>query len=164
MEAFLLSENSNGFRLDGKVAVITGGASGIGRAIAQKFACSGATIRIVDLDENASDTVVGEIAKCGGDAKAYRCDVSSQDDVKAVFGRILEQGPISILVNNAGISHVGSLERTSERDFDKGLVLVNPSTSSVTVTLPSMMRQAQPSGGGQTGDARQENSGSHPPM
>jgi 2-keto-3-deoxy-L-fuconate dehydrogenase len=119
LEAFLLSENSNGFRLDRKVALITGGASGIGRAIAQKFACSGAIVRIVDLDEKAANTVVGEIAKCGGDAKAYRCDVSSQDDVKAVFGRILEQGPINILVNNAGISHVGSLERTSERDFDK---------------------------------------------
>jgi 2-keto-3-deoxy-L-fuconate dehydrogenase len=110
---------SNGFRLDRRLAIITGGASGIGRAIAQKFASHGAIVRILDVDEKAARIVVQEIAASGGDAKAYGCDISSQDSVKAAFERVFEEGRLSILVNNAGISHVGSLEKTSEHEFDK---------------------------------------------
>jgi NAD(P)-dependent dehydrogenase (short-subunit alcohol dehydrogenase family) len=101
------------------MAVVTGGGSGIGRAIAQKFAANGAIVRILDQDADAADKVVQEITKCGGDAKAYACDVSSQYGVKAACQRVFAEGRVHILVNNAGISHVGSLEKTCEQDFDK---------------------------------------------
>jgi 2-keto-3-deoxy-L-fuconate dehydrogenase len=115
----VLKGNSNTFRLDGKLAVVTGGASGIGRAVAQRFASSGACVRVLDIDENAAQTVVDEIGAAGGNAKAYSCDVSQRDNVEVVFSKISEEAHIHILVNNAGISHVGSLEATSEEEFDK---------------------------------------------
>ena len=114
-----LKGNSNTFRLDGKLAVVTGGASGIGRAVAQRFASSGACVRVLDIDEDAAQVVVDEIAAAGGNAKAYSCDVSQRDNVETVFNKISEEGHIYILVNNAGISHVGNLEGTSEQEFDK---------------------------------------------
>ena len=114
-----LKGNSNSFSLKGKLAVVTGGASGIGRAVAQRFASNGACVRVLDIDEEAAQMVAGEIVAAGGNAKAYGCDVSQQDNVKAVLARIFQEGRTHILVNNAGISHVGSLEGTSEEDFDK---------------------------------------------
>jgi NAD(P)-dependent dehydrogenase (short-subunit alcohol dehydrogenase family) len=114
-----LKGNAHSFSLIGKLAVVTGGASGIGRAVAQRFASSGACVRVLDLDEEAAETVAGEIASAGGNAKAYRCDVSQQENVKAVFHQVFQDGRVHILVNNAGISHVGSLEGTSESAFDR---------------------------------------------
>jgi 2-keto-3-deoxy-L-fuconate dehydrogenase len=63
--------------------------------------------------------VVGEVSAHGGNAKAYHCDVSSQEDVCKGFDAVLQAQRLEILVNNAGISHVGSLEATAEQDFDK---------------------------------------------
>src|SRR4051794_1762062 len=76
-------------------------------------------VRILDVDEQAARGVAQEIVDSGGDTKAYFCDVSSQDSVKAAFEKVFAEGRVSILVNNAGISHVGSLEKTNEHDFDK---------------------------------------------
>jgi len=116
---FFLTGNSNSFHLDGKLAVVTGGASGIGRAVAQRFASSGARVRVLDIDEDAAKTVASEIVSSGGNAKAYRCDVSQQESVKTVLNEVFQERRVHILVNNAGISHVGNLEGTSEQDFDK---------------------------------------------
>jgi 2-keto-3-deoxy-L-fuconate dehydrogenase len=99
--------------------LVTGGGSGIGRAVAQRFALSGACVRVLDIDEDAAKTVANEIMSSGGNATAYRCDVSQQESVKAVFNKVSQEGHIHILVNNAGISHVGNLEGTTEQDFDK---------------------------------------------
>jgi 2-keto-3-deoxy-L-fuconate dehydrogenase len=63
--------------------------------------------------------VVLEITQAGGDAKAYRCDVSVQEDVRIVLAKIFQDRHVNILVNNAGISHIGNLEATPETDFDK---------------------------------------------
>ena len=114
-----LQGNSHSFRLDGKLAVVTGGASGIGRAVAQRFASSGACVRVLDIDEGAAKTVASEIASSGGNAKAYGCDVSQHDSVKAAFNNVFQEGRVHILMNNAGISHVGNLEATPGADFDR---------------------------------------------
>jgi 2-keto-3-deoxy-L-fuconate dehydrogenase len=111
--------NSNGFRLDGKGAIITGGASGIGRAIAHRFATSGARVHLLDIDASESEAAAREISEAGGKARAYSCNVSCQDEVNAVLQRIFGQERVHILVNNAGIAHIGKLEDTSEEDFDK---------------------------------------------
>jgi 2-keto-3-deoxy-L-fuconate dehydrogenase len=111
--------NTESFRLDGRVAVVTGGASGIGRAIVQRFAKSGACVRILDIDLKQAEAVALEVIRGEGNASAFQCDVTSRESVKAVFDQLFLKGPVHILVNNAGISHVGSLETTTERDFDK---------------------------------------------
>jgi len=102
-----------------KTAVVTGGASGIGRAIAKKFAASGMRVCVLDLDRAQADAAVEEIKASSGDAEAYGCDVSDQVQVTAVFQQIFQGQPVHILVNSAGIAHIGNLESTSADDFDK---------------------------------------------
>jgi len=105
--------------LNGKLAIVTGGASGIGRAIAQTFAAHGAAVHILDLNEESAKAVARDIVNTGGSAMAHRCDVTDGADVKEVFGKILRDGRIDILVNNAGVAHVGNLEQTTEEDLDR---------------------------------------------
>jgi 2-keto-3-deoxy-L-fuconate dehydrogenase len=105
--------------LSGKTAIITGGASGIGRAIATRFSAEGAHVNIVDLDLSEAQKLASELSHAGHAAIASQCDVSNQSQVKKVFYEIAQAGPIHILVNNAGISHVGKLESVTEEDFDK---------------------------------------------
>jgi NAD(P)-dependent dehydrogenase (short-subunit alcohol dehydrogenase family) len=107
------------FSLEGRVAVVTGGASGIGRAIAELFAAHGARIHVVDLKEDLSESVAEVIRGLGGSANVHGCDVSDQQSVERIFAKIMADEPIDILVNSAGIPHVGRLENTSEEDLDK---------------------------------------------
>ena len=108
-------------RLDGKCAVITGAGSGIGRAIALKFAANGAVVHIIDVSEENAQAVAAEIHQAHGAASAYSCDVTNQTQVIGLFDRISRQQSIHILVNNAGISHIGTVESTNEDDFDRVL-------------------------------------------
>jgi 2-keto-3-deoxy-L-fuconate dehydrogenase len=115
------TKGTSEFNLDGKVAVVTGGGSGIGRAIALKFAANGARVRVLDVSQKDAEAVAAEIARAGGKASAHVCDVGSQQQVKAAFDEIARQGSVNILVNNAGVSHIGNAESTSEEDFDRVL-------------------------------------------
>jgi 2-keto-3-deoxy-L-fuconate dehydrogenase len=104
--------------------VVTGGGSGIGQAIALQFALHGAVIRVLDLNESAAAATCRQIAAAGGAASAHSCDVTNQPQVKAIFGELTRQGRVHILINNAGISHIGTVESTTEDDFDR-IVRVN---------------------------------------
>jgi 2-keto-3-deoxy-L-fuconate dehydrogenase len=111
--------NNGMFRLDGKVAVVTGGASGIGQAVAEMFAVHGAAIHILDLNENQAQSVAGKICDLGGIAEAHLCDVSLGHNVARVIGHIASETTIDILVNSAGIPHVGRLEDITGEDLDR---------------------------------------------
>lgn len=104
------------FSLKGKSAIITGGGSGIGKAISVLFAKQGAKVHIIELNADAAQQTVTEIEAEGGAAAAYGCDVSNQEAVVNTFNQI---GEIDILVNNAGIAHIGKADTTSEEDFTK---------------------------------------------
>lgn len=104
------------FRLDNKIAVVTGGGSGIGRAIAVTFARQGAIVHILELGMESAAEAVKEIEQEGGKVIAHVCNVSVQKEVVSVFEHI---GPVHILINNAGIANIGKADTTTEIDFDK---------------------------------------------
>jgi len=104
------------FRLDGKIAVVTGGGSGIGKAVAALFASQGAEVHVLDLNEEAVKETVSQIKQSKGKAIEQPCDVTSQQQVKDIFYKI---GSVDILVNSAGVSHVGNVENTTVADFDR---------------------------------------------
>ena len=108
------------FSLKNKVAIITGGGSGIGKTICKIFAQQGATVCIVDFDEAAGKSTELEIQADGGLATFYKCDVSNQQQVATVVKNIITvHQQINILINNAGVAHVGNVENTSEDDMDR---------------------------------------------
>ena len=104
--------------------MITGAGSGIGQAIALKFAAYGASVRILDLNQEGAAVTRDQICKNDGDASIHVCDVTDQAQVKSTFGDLVSKERIHILVNNAGVSHIGTVESTTEANFDR-LVRVN---------------------------------------
>jgi len=104
------------FSLKGKTAVITGGGSGIGKVMSLLFAQQGALMHIIELDIKSATDTVNEIEANGGKAFQYACDVSKQEQVITIFKEI---GAADILINNAGIAHIGRAHTTNEEDFDR---------------------------------------------
>jgi 2-keto-3-deoxy-L-fuconate dehydrogenase len=110
--------NTTTFSLADKTAVITGGASGIGLAIAKRFAAHGAAVEILDLQQAALAAAVTELRAAGHSAHGESCDVSDPASVDAAFTSILTRHErLHILVNNAGIAHVGNALTTTPEDF-----------------------------------------------
>lgn len=107
------------FSLKDKSAVVTGGGSGIGQAICMALAENGATVHIFELQKEKAAKTVDDIESNGGSAMVYECNVVNADEVKKAVASISEKDDIDILINNAGIAHVGNLEGTEEADLDR---------------------------------------------
>ena len=107
------------FSLHNKGLVLTGGGSGIGEAIALTFARQGATVYIWDFNIEAAEETVKQIEFEGFSAKAYACDISKQNEVNECIDKIAKLNSIDILINNAGIAHVGNIEAVEEADLDR---------------------------------------------
>src|SRR5579863_6641743 len=108
------------FRLDKKIAFVTGAGSGIGEHIARLFAQQGAHVVLADIREDAAQQVAGEIQEAGGSARVQPLDVAEEPQVKAALEQVAaDKGRLDILVNNAGISHVGSILETSLQDWER---------------------------------------------
>ena len=102
------------FSLEGKVAIVTGGGSGIGKSIAERFLMQGARVHVLELSPQNADL------EADGDLVIHQCDVSNGQQVATVVDEIfLGSGAVDILVNNAGIAHIGNAEQTVEEDLDK---------------------------------------------
>jgi 2-keto-3-deoxy-L-fuconate dehydrogenase len=109
----------DGFDLNGRVAVVTGGASGIGKAISTCLAENRAQVWVLDLDAVAAEATSAEITRAGGKSWALACDVADPESVGRVFATIASKGPIDILINSAGIAHIGTIATTSIQDFER---------------------------------------------
>ena len=130
--------------LDGKVALITGAARGIGKAIALKFASEGADVAFTDLVINeAAEETIAEIAAFGHKVKGYASNAANFDETHAVVEEILKDfGRIDILVNNAGITKDGLVMRMSEAQWDAVIsVNLKSAFNFIHAVVPQMARQ-----------------------
>jgi len=121
--------------MQGRIALVTGAAQGIGRAIALELSKAGATLALADINEAKLDAVAAEITAAGGTAAAFRLDVSSEESIKDGAKAILERfGKVEILVNNAGITRDALMMTMKRADWD--LVLA------INLTGPFLLTQA----------------------
>src|SRR5260370_416035 len=134
------------FRLDGKVALVTGGGSGIGAATCRAFTEQGARVMVADLNEAGGSQVAREL---GDSAMFQRTDVTDMASLQAAVANSVERfGRLDVLVNNAGIGLVGSVQETDEIDWNK-LIAVNMTGvfHGSRVAVDQMLRQ-DPAGRG----------------
>lgn len=130
------------FSLHGKKAVVTGGGSGIGQAIAIILAKQGAEVHIIELDEQQAEATMQAIASNGNKSFTHACNVADHLKVIDIFHQI---GRIDILVNNAGIAHIGKADTTLESDFDR---VMNVNVKGVYNCLYAAIPQLRLAGGG----------------
>jgi 3-oxoacyl-[acyl-carrier protein] reductase len=131
----------------GKVAIVTGAASGMGRATAYLFGDEGARVAAIDLDEAGAAKVAADIEAAGGTAAAWGLDVSDRDGVNRVFAEVAQRfGGIDILVNNAGISRGGPIDADDyeERWQRSVAVLLTAHTLTIRAALPHLRQSESP--------------------
>jgi len=134
-------------KLDGKVAVITGAASGMGRATAIRFAKEGAAVVVADLNSQGGEATISEIAVTGGRAVFQRTDVGAENDIKSLIDRaVKEYGRLDITYNNAGIGGAtGKLTDIKAEDWDKTFVIL---TRAVFLGIKYSIEPMRKAGGG----------------
>ena len=125
-------------RLEGKIAIITGGGSGIGEAISRRFASEGADVIILDIDEEPAKKIADSI-----NGQCFQCDISDSESVETTFKKIEKEGHYpDILVNNAGIAHIGNATNTDPDDFDRIMrVNVRGPYLCIRSIIPSMIKK-----------------------
>ena len=129
--------------LQGKVAIVTGAAQGIGRAIAEALAEDGADIAVADLDPARSQEAVAAIQKLGRRALSVKVNVADWNDAKTMADQVMQEwGRIDILVNNAGITRDGLLLRMKEEDWNSGVAGQFERNLSLHESRPSANDQA----------------------
>jgi acetoin reductase-like protein len=134
-------------KLEGKVAVVTGGGRGIGRAIARRYAAEGAQVVIADIDGDNAERAAAEIAGSGGRAFAVAMDVARQDQIDAMVEAVVtREGRIDILVNNAGIFDMAPLLELSRAQWQR-LFAVNVEGLFFTLQAVAAQMVAQGEGG-----------------
>ena len=107
-------------KLQDKIAVVTGGGSGIGRAISERFAAEGAVVCVLDFSEVQGAETIALIEKSGGKGVFYQCDVADETRISEVFELIKnEKAPVDILINNAGVAAIGNVETCTTDDLDR---------------------------------------------
>ncbi|MBU2887507.1 SDR family oxidoreductase [Gilvimarinus agarilyticus] len=106
-------------KLTGKTVLVTGGGSGIGQSICLRMAQDGARVIILDLTQESAAATAEQVQALGAECEVYACDVANSQQVAQVLGEITQKYPINILINNAGIAHVGNIENTREEDLDR---------------------------------------------
>lgn len=126
------------FQLNNKKAIVTGGGSGIGKAVCLLFGKAGAHVFVADLNKQAAEETVSAIKAAGGNATGMPVNVADQQEVITAYAAA---GNIDILVNSAGVSHIGKVETTSAEDFDKVFnVNVKGVYNSLYAAIPLMKR------------------------
>jgi NAD(P)-dependent dehydrogenase (short-subunit alcohol dehydrogenase family) len=134
--------------LDGKAGLVTGGASGIGRACAVRFAAEGASVIVADLDQARAggEETVAAIEAAGGHAEFFACDVASGPDNEALVARVVERyGRLDFAHNNAGIGIHALIHETSDEDFDRTIAV---NLRSTFLGMKHEIRQMLAAGGG----------------
>lgn len=127
-------------RLEGKVAVVTGGGSGIGRAAALLFASEGAAVGVLDLVGEAAKETVDQILVAGGRAVAVTADIVAADEVQAALDQVTaEFGSLNVLYNNAGINSSGSVLTSTEDDWDRCMAVNAKGTYICSAAAARMM-------------------------
>ena len=134
-------------RLDNKVAVITGAASGIGLATAIRFAGEGASVVIGDLNEQGGESAVRQCRENGGNTIFQKCDVAAENDIKALIERaVREFGKLDIIFNNAGLGGaVGTIEEITVENWDRTMAIL---LRAVFVGMKYAIPEMRKTGGG----------------
>ncbi len=131
------------FRLDKKSVIVTGGGSGIGKAIAQLFAKQGASVFIFDIDEKGTKVATDEITAEGGVAQGIILDITNQQQVRNAVEEVTKKaGGVDIIVCSAGVPHIGTAESTNEEDFTRIFnINVKGVYNSIHEVIPVMKQQ-----------------------